>query len=182
MLAATLFLSSSASMSKSSERNDYQDYVKSIKILQPSLKTRDIVGIANALQTVVAEGTCKFPWQILLSIAYVESSLIKSKVNNKTKDYGLMQISRKNIVRNKWDIAKILKDEVYNLRAACLILNYNQDHFARKISYWLGLYRSGLKLSDKNIVDNAVAYDKIVRTVAKRIGYTANRKLHVKRS
>ena len=175
-LATTLFLSLAVHTSKSSERSEYQDYVKSIKVLQPSLSNSDANAIAKALRTVVVDGSCQFPWQILLSIAFVESSLIKSKINKKTKDYGLMQISHKNIARNGWDRSKLMRDELYNLRAACFILNYNQKHYGKRIKYWLGLYRAGVRLSDQRIINNAVAYDRIVRRTAERIGYVTYEK------
>lgn len=82
-----------------------------------------------------------------------------------------MQISHKNATRHGWDQTRLLEDELYNLRAACMILTYNQKHYAHKVKYWIGIYRSGIALSQERTRNNAIAYDRIVRNTAERLGY-----------
>lgn len=108
---------------------------------------------------------------MLLSIAFNESSLNQAATNGTTKDYGLMQINQKTILRYGLDESRLMKDMVYSLRAACRILRDNHDKYGDRYVYWIGIYRSGTALWREEIRRNAESYDRIIRRTAKRIGF-----------
>lgn len=142
-----------------------------IRLLQPQLSKARAKALAHAFMTVAQEESCQMPWQILAAIAYNESSLGVSNVNARSKDYGIMQINAKNILRYGLSRDKLMKDETYSIRFACKLLKDNKERFASKHKYWLGVYRSGTALWKNSIVANATRYDRIIRGTARQIGY-----------
>lgn len=143
-----------------------------IKKLQPKIAHKDAVKLAHALRS--AAHTCNAPWEILLSIAFNESSLNKKSVNKKTMDFGLYQISITMIRKLQLDVYKVLDDEKYALSAACEIINYNKKAYGSKYPFWIGIYRSGTALWKTNIRQNAISYDNMIKKTAHKIGYIEN--------
>ena len=142
-----------------------------IKDLQPSISYKRSRYLSNTFIAVSNEASCQIPWQILVSISFNESSLGLNLVNSKSKDYGLMQINHKNILRYGLSKDMLLQDAAYSIRFACKILADNKKRYSKKYPYWLGIYRSGTALWKQSIRENAKRYDKIIRRTAKRIGY-----------
>lgn len=148
--------------------------ITAIVKLQPNLSRTEVLRISSALRSVYEDGTCSIPWQLVLSIAFHESSLRITAINSKSKDYGFMQISKNNIDKMSLNKIRLMSDYKYSLRVACKILSYNQSRYSHKVFYWLGLYRSGNALWKQNIRANAISYDKMVRSTAYKIGYRYN--------
>lgn len=148
-----------------------------IKKLQPSLTPAEVKLLTNAFRAVSADKACGMPWEILVSIAYHESSLISKKFNPRSKDYGLMQINAKNVLRYGLSQDKLMKDAQYSIRFACRLLKDNKDRYGQKVHYWLGIYRSGTALWKASIQQNAKSYDRIIRTTAQKIGYKEHSEL-----
>lgn len=167
-LAITLFLSLGASTGSGYEPNPLVD---AIVKLQPKIHKAEAEKIAKAIRDVYADGTCTVPWQLVISIAFHESTFRMSAVNTKTMDYGMMQISKDNITRLSLDRLRLMKDPTYSLKVACRIISFNQQKYSKRISYWLGMYRSGNALWKENIRKNAQSYDRMVRQTAAKIGY-----------
>lgn len=145
------------------------DIYSSIKKLQPSISNVDAVNLSNALRSNYK--SCGVSWQVLLSIAYNESSLNKKAVNKKTLDFGLYQISIKMIRKLDLDVYKILTQEDYAIKSACKIISYNKKVYSHKHKFWIGIYRSGTALHRKIIKDNAISYDNMIRSTASKIGH-----------
>ncbi len=82
-----------------------------------------------------------------------------------------MQINKKTSMLYGLSQDRILRDDAYSLDAACKILNENRSQYGRKIPYWLGIYRSGTRLTETRIRENAKQYDRMIRLTAARIGY-----------
>lgn len=158
---------------------DYDPIYEATRYLQPALTRRDAEDLASALNDVVDDPNCEIPWQILLSIAFNESSLIKNKIGKmvdkkgrlRNVDFGLMQINRRNILKMGLDRTRLLKDEAYSFHAACDILTANRMSYSKKYYYWIGIYRSGTRLSKEKIVKNAKSYNRMILRTVRRIGY-----------
>ncbi len=142
-----------------------------IKRLQPALKDRKANKLAAIFRKVTRSRTCNMPWQILVSIAYNESSLGTQLINSKSKDYGLMQINQRNLRKHKLKKRHALRNHLRVVQVACSILEYNKSRYKHRVPYWLGIYRSGTALWKPSIRNNARAYDRIIRRTAKLIGY-----------
>lgn len=141
--------------------------VSAITKLQPALKPAKAKKLAEAL----VKARCTIPWQILVSIAYHESSLRMDAHNASTNDHGLMQINSKNFLRYGLAHDRLVKDAGYSIQAACRILEENRERYAGRVPYWIGLYRSGTALWKENIRDSAMRYDRIIRRTASTLGY-----------
>lgn len=139
--------------------------------LHPRIKRSQADKIATAVKEVYEDGTCTIPWQLVVSIAFHESSFRVNAVNKKTADYGFMQISKANVTRLGLDKRRLMVGYNYSLRAACKIISYNQSTYSHKVTYWLGMYRSGNALWKDNIKKNAIQYDSMIRNTAYKIGY-----------
>lgn len=74
-----------------------------------------------------------------------------------------MQINHRNISRYGFTPERVTKDDALSIRIACDILAKNRARYRAAVPYWIGLYRSGLNLKSKVIVQNAKSYDSIVR-------------------
>lgn len=142
-----------------------------IGYLRPAMPIKDALRLETALLKVTATEQCDIPWELLLSIAFHESTLGLNQINAGSGDYGLMQININNIKRKNLSKDKLLADYEYSLTAACNILVDNKARYAKNIPYWIGIYRSGTALWKPAIKLNAKSYDKMVRRVAQKIGY-----------
>ena len=151
-----------------SEREVDPQY-EAIRRLQPRLKPGKALRLARAIERVAS--ACGMPWQILTSIAFHESSLGLNTENTRTNDYGLMQVNKKNLLRDGLSLTKIRQDAAYSLEFACKLLKENRDRYGEKYPYWLGIYRSGTALWREDIRANARRYDRMVRRTARLIGY-----------
>jgi hypothetical protein len=170
--AIALFLTSVASAGLGSdEANDFR--YSAILKLQPALPKQRAKRIAHALEQVGR--TCTIPWPILVSIAFNESSLGINTLNPETQDFGLMQVNEKNFLRYGLSQSRLMKDEAYSLTAACRILEENQARYGKRLTYWLGLYRSGTAIWEARVRENAKRYDRMIRKTALRIGYKEQR-------
>lgn len=152
--------------------NPYEEKIQAILILTPNLSVIRAHEVALGLTQL--NTNCKIPWQLLLSIAYHESSLRKSAVGtlkSSTTDYGLMQMNDRTIARYNLDKEKLMLDVTYSFNAACQLLMDNHTRYANRVPYWLGIYRSGTALWKKDIRQNAQRYDTIIRRTAKKLGY-----------
>lgn len=132
--------------------------------LQPRLKHKEAESLADGLIDVSRSKECEIPWIMLLTIATKESSLNNKAYNKKTKDSGLMQINDKTIERLHLNKKKLLSDVRYNIQIGCYLLTDNKTRYSHKKPYWIGIYNSGTKLWDKEIVKRAKAYDQDVQT------------------
>lgn len=137
--------------------------------LQPKMQSPARHRLAAALRDVSRE--CGMPWQILLSVAFHESSLKTGAVNAKTRDYGLTQINDKTILNLRLDRSRLLTDERYALGAACRVLSENRTKHASTFRYWLGMYRSGNAVWKDAVRRNAMSYDTMIRKTAAQMGY-----------
>ncbi len=176
LLAVALIcaLSSAASNNELTER---QRIAAAVSMLQPSLAPIQADAIGLALTRVSDEESCGVPWQVLLSIAYQESSLRKSaigRLNPSTRDYGLMQINAGNVRRLGLDRRRLMTDLAYNLRAGCHILREMRDAHGDR-DYWVGLYRAGTRLNRPVTIRIAMAYHHKIMTRAARLGYNPSR-------
>lgn len=151
----------------STEERAYQ----AIRQLQPKLTAKVARQLAKAFVKVSSEPACGMPWQILISIAFNESSLGLKLHNARSRDYGLMQINHKTIERMELNQERIMKDPAYSIEASCSILRFNKNAYGNKHAFWLGIYRSGTALYKKSIRDNAKRYHTIVMRTAAKIGY-----------
>lgn len=167
MVVSTLFMASAGQ----SSHIDYSRALVSIKKLQPKLADTQAHNLAYTFTRVSMEPECQIPWQILVSIAYNESSLVTSSYNPKTKDYGIMQVNERNILRYGLSHDKVMKDTSYAVRFACFLVKENKTKFSDKHDYWLGIYRSGTALWKTKIKENAIRYNKMIRKTARSIGY-----------
>lgn len=147
--------------------------VTQIKRLQPSLKPIDQKRLAKALRDTAKK--CGIPWEILLSIAFHESGLNRHAVNHKTHDYGLTQINEKMILTLGLDPRRLVEDERYALEAACRILEENRTKHSGQVTYWLGMYRSGIAVWKYAVRHNAISYDRMIRSTAAEMGYEAKK-------
>lgn len=140
--------------------------------LNPYLSAHDTQRLVQAVHKARVTDSCQdIPWRTMLSVAFKESSLRRNAINHRTKDYGLMQINAKNILRYGLSRERLLTDEAYALEAGCKILSANQARYAKKIPYWIGLYRSGTALWRPEIRENAKQYARNVELIAARITY-----------
>lgn len=171
ILFTLLIMSLSSSAVSISSGSEVSHIKQAILTLHPKAKQAEVDRIAQAIKKVYADGTCTVPWPLVLSIAFHESTFRLAAVNNKSKDYGFMQISKDNIKRLRLDKQRLMQDYEYSLRIACKILTYNQATYSKKVSYWLGMYRSGNALWKENIRKNAISYDTMIRRTASTIGY-----------
>lgn len=140
-----------------------------IRKLQPALKPARAQQLARSFRN--ASVSCGVSWQLLVSIAFHESSLGLHKVNAATQDFGLMMINQKTSLRYGLAQDTLLTDDAYSLAAACRVLSDNRARYGSKLPYWIGLYRSGTRLGEARIRDNAKRYDRMVRSTAAQIGY-----------
>ena len=160
------------SVSLSSQVPPSLDFSKTIHRLQPALSIKEVNSLNHALKKVMVSGTCKVAPSVLLSIAFHESSLHKTSVgllNPHTKDYGLMQINEKTVLRMHLDRARLMKDEAYSMQAGCRVLTDNRKIYSHKVPYWLGMYRAGVRMQIPAIRKNAMEYDNMIRKTAYRI-------------
>lgn len=140
-----------------------------LRRLQPRLKGPRASALARDFRNAAL--ACGQPWQLLVSIAYHESSLGFARVNSRTGDFGLMQINSKTGLHYDIAQATLVKDDALSLAVACRVLSENKARFGSKVPYWIGLYRSGTRLASAGIRDNAKRYDRMVRATAAQIGY-----------
>lgn len=138
--------------------------------LQPRLKTDARVRLARALRSVTAEPGCKISWQVLLAVAFNESSLWIDSVNNQTHDHGLMQINEKNVLRLRLDSHRLKRDERYALSTGCKILTQFKTQYAGKFPAWIGMYRAGVRLSSDAVRLSAQRYDTMIRKTVSKMG------------
>lgn len=143
--------------------------LQAIHKLQPALSNGRAGRLARSF--AIAAHDCNIPWQLLVSIAFHESSLGVNVVNAKTHDFGLMQVNEKTALRYDLSQDRLLRDEAYSLAAACRVLSDNRDKYSKRLPYWLGIYRSGTRLSDPRIRENAKRYDHMIRITAATLGY-----------
>lgn len=146
-----------------------------IRKLQPRLDVSRAEKLARVFYAVSTQADCGIPWEILISISFNESSLGMHNYNARSKDFGLMQINKRNALRYGLSQDRLMKDAAYSIKFACKILRDNRTRYSAKHPYWLGLYRSGTAIWKDNIVQNAKRYDSIVRKTASSIGYSDRR-------
>lgn len=161
-------------VTNASAQTSYKPQYDAIKKLHPKLNPVTTKRVALALAYVHVDPTCTIPWQILLSIAFHESSLrldVMGLKNPSTKDYGLMQINEQNVKALNLNKIKLLSDPVYSIQVACKILMDARKAHSRTYPFWLGAYRAGYKLSKEKTRQSAESYDRIIRITAKEIGY-----------
>lgn len=144
--------------------------LNSVYRLSPKIAKDSAYKIASAVERITSSNSCNIPWQILISIAFNESSFNISAINKKTLDYGIAQISIKNIKRMGLNTSRLLSDPEYSMHISCKLLMYNKK-YKGKFSSWLGMYRSGTAIWKKEIRKNAESYNKIVLKTAYLIGY-----------
>lgn len=137
--------------------------------LQPGLTVARAERLARTFTHVAVD--CGIDWRLLVSIAYHESSLGIQLVNARTRDYGIMQVNQKNVLRYSLSQDRLMKDAAYSIRFACGLLKDNRARYGSKYPYWLGIYRSGTALWKNDIRDNAQRYDRIIRRTARSLGY-----------
>lgn len=147
------------------------NFNKEISKLSPFLQAKKVKRLGDAFSVLYDSNACSVPWQIMMSVAFNESSFNSLAINNKSKDYGLTQISSATIKRLRLDKTRLLTNEVYALKTACSILENNQKHFGKKTRHWLGIYRSGTNLKSPYIQKNMISYDKLIRKTARFLGY-----------
>lgn len=178
LFVASLFLGlSTAPTSNSADVTGLEEVLSKVKGLQPKLSDKHAQKVASAVYLAHLDPACGLPWQILLSVAFNESSLNRQALglrNPHTKDYGLMQINEVTARRNGFDRRKLMSDERYSVTAACKILKKNKEAYAFTHDYWLGIYRSGTALWKDSIRRNAIAYDRIIRNTAAALGYVGD--------
>ncbi len=154
-----------------------QDLIRyQIRNLRPDLAPAEGDRLAAAIDR--GSDGCPVTWHILLSIAYKESSLrvgVLGRLKATTLDYGLMQINAGMARKLGASHDKLLADPAYSVQVACHILSDNHARYAARVPYWLGMYRAGTRLDRPEIRRNAQAYDRMIRTLAKRLGYRAPR-------
>jgi hypothetical protein len=143
--------------------------IGAIRTLQPKLTGQKAARLAYIFESAASD--CNIPWQLLVSIAFHESSLGYNLVNARTHDFGIMQVNSKTSLRYGLSQDRLLKDEAYSLAAACRVLADNKARYAKHLPYWLGIYRSGTRLNDPRIRENAKQYDHMIRLTAASIGY-----------
>ncbi len=165
-----LFSLSAASTGQGSDKTPDPAY-EAIRKLQPRLSQSQAKALAKDFVVVSHERSCQIPWQILVSIAYNESSLGIHTVNLSSKDYGIMQINRNNILHYGLSQDRLMRDVAYSIRFACKLIKENKTRYSSNRPYWLGVYRSGTALWRDAIVDNAIRYDRIIRNTARKIGF-----------
>lgn len=154
----------------SGELKSSRDVIASnVKRLQPRLTPNQVERISTALRAV--SGQCGMPWQLLLSLAFHESSLRTGAVNVGTKDHGLTQINDKTILTLRLDRNRLMVDERYALSAACKVLSENRAKYEGRFEYWLGMYRSGTAWWKVSVRLNAIRYDRMIRRTAAQMGY-----------
>lgn len=146
-----------------------------VEQLQPGLPQGRSEVVAQAIAANLKTGECGVPWPILVSIAYHESRFGLHPYNAVSKDYGLMQINNKQVLRLGLVHAKVMTDATYSVRAACKILGANKARYGKKLTYWLGIYRSGTALWRDEIRDNAIRYDTLIRGTARSLQVAALR-------
>lgn len=139
-----------------------------IRQLQPNIDHRQVERVAHAVATT----RCVVPWQIVLSIAFHESSLRMGAVNASSHDHGLMQINEKTAHRLGLSRERVSGDAKYAVASACSILADNKRRYSDKVPYWIGIYRSGTALHKQQIRNNARRYDALIRRTASHIGYS----------
>jgi hypothetical protein len=167
--AITLLCASVASTGQGSD--SLPEFKDTLRKLQPRLTKTQSKRLESIFRKVANEESCGIQWQILASIAFNESSLGFNTVNERTKDYGLMQINERTITRLALNKDKVMRDTTYAVRAACKVLRHNKDRYAEKLTYWVGIYRSGTALWKESIRDNAKRYNRIILATAETIGY-----------
>jgi hypothetical protein len=140
-----------------------------IKKLQPKLSEKAAREVARVIRT--ESKASGIAWQLLVSIAFHESSLGLSEENSRSRDYGLMQINVRNIQKFGYTTQQVLKDRSIAVKIACRILKSNREAYSLRYPFWLGLYRSGTALTKKHIRENAQSYDRMIRKTAAVIGY-----------
>lgn len=151
------------------ERKLRYDYVADqIHRLQPRMGEEARYRLAQALRDT--SSTCGISWQILLSLAFHESSLNPAAVNDRSKDHGLTQINEKTILTLRLDRHRLMKDERYALAAACRVLTENKQRYQNKFEFWLGMYRSGTAVWKESVRLSATRYDRMIRRTAARLG------------
>ncbi len=151
--------------------NDLTSPLTAIAILHPQLPIRRAIALSKSIELVSRDPQCRIPWQVLVSVAFNESTFKINAVNATSKDYGLMQINERMIVALKLNKDKLLTDSTYALAAGCQILSLAHRTYSKKYTYWLGTYRSGTALWKEKTRQNAISYDKIIRQTAEEIGY-----------
>lgn len=165
LLAALSLFSGLSSHAETSEQLKIK---AAIKNLQPHISNKDLQELTLAFSSLGNHG-CDIDWPLLMSIAFNESSLIKTTVNKKSNDYGLMQLNEKTINRLKINKTKLLTSAAYALQRGCELLMWNREKFSARHEYWLGIYRAGVALHKKRIRDSAISYDNIIRKTAAEI-------------
>jgi hypothetical protein len=151
---------------------DYRPESPSLAIrrLQPAISKVRAEYLAKVFVRVSQRLDCQIPWQILVSIAFHESSIGLYTENEKSFDYGIMQINERTIRRLKLDFARVRKDSLYSITASCRIVRSNYEAYAH-LPYWIGIYRSGTALWKPSIVRNAESYSRIILSTAEKLGY-----------
>lgn len=179
LLTAASYLTSFDYATASSEHSPIVD---AAQLLQPSLTDEDADRLALALENVTADTSCEIPWQVLLAVAFKESSLNrhavgKSKNHRHKIDFGLMQINHKNILRMGLDKDKLLKNEEYSLTVACSLLTDAKHRYSKHFRFWLGIYHSGTALWQADTKVDAEQYSMQISNIADRIGYRVYKKV-----
>lgn len=141
--------------------------------LQPKLTPIARHRLASAVRDT--SNACGISWQILLSVAYHESSLNLGAVNHKSKDHGLTQINEKTILTLGLDRHRLMKDERYALTAACQVIGENKAKYGKRYKFWLGMYRSGNAMWKDSVRASAIRYDRMIRRTAEEMGYRDTR-------
>lgn len=155
----------SAPVGKSSQLNRHKMVKKLIKLYNRRLNDKEASNIAAAALKVNSKGDCKVSWDLIVSIAIVESALNSKAYNRSTQDYGIMQINEKMIKRLNLNKSRLMKDVHYSFDSACKIITENKDKYSAKRPYWIGLYNSGVAFHKPIVIKNAKKYDQKIKSL-----------------
>jgi hypothetical protein len=67
------------------------------------------------------------------------------------------------------DPERVQVDDHLSVRLACNIIRANREQYSHRFPHWLGIYRSGTRLTSERIRKNAESYDSMIRETARRI-------------
>jgi len=111
LIGLTLFMIAALAQAAGSEILEMK-----IRLIAPHAK--NVSEIANA----VAE--CQVKDDLVLAVIKIESDFKIDAVNNRSNDYGLMQVNEYHVKKKKLNRVSLLIDVKYNIKEGCKILNW----------------------------------------------------------
>ena len=94
---------------------------------KPNMKPRILHKILDG--AVRAAKKYKVPLNVVLAIAWVESSYNINATNKRSNDYGIMQVNEWHIKRSKLDKIKLLTDYYYSFEQGVKIFKWFYDKY-----------------------------------------------------